>query len=99
MKLLIMDMIKLIDLTKIYKDLRAVDKINLSVKKGSIFGFLGPNGAGKTTTIKMMAGVIKPTSGRIIINGMDLAEKSTDVKRCVGFIPDRPFVYEKLSGL
>ena len=99
MKLLIMDMIKLIDLTKIYNDLRAVDKINLSVKKGAIFGFLGPNGAGKTTTIKMMAGVIKPTSGRIIINGMDLAEKSTDVKRCVGFIPDRPFVYEKLSGL
>jgi ABC-2 type transport system ATP-binding protein len=94
-----MDMIKLIDLTKIYKDLRAVDKINLSVKKGAIFGFLGPNGAGKTTTIKMMAGVIKPTSGRIIINDMDLAEKSMDVKRCVGFIPDRPFLYEKLSGL
>ena len=94
-----MDMIKLIGLTKVYKGLRAVDQIDLEVKKGAIFGFLGPNGAGKTTTIKMMAGVIKPTSGRIIINGMDLAAKSSAVKRCVGFIPDRPFVYEKLSGL
>jgi len=92
-------MIKLINLTKTYKDLRAVDKINLEVKKGTIFGFLGPNGAGKTTTIKMMAGVLKPSAGKIIINGMDLAKEPSAVKQCVGFIPDRPFVYEKLTGL
>jgi len=92
-------MIKLVNLTKVYRGLRAVDKIDLEVGEGVIFGFLGPNGAGKTTTIKMMAGVLKPTEGRIIINGMDLAEDPSGVKQCVGFIPDRPFVYEKLAGL
>lgn len=92
-------MIKLINLTKMYKGLCAVNKINLEVKKGMIIGFLGPNGAGKTTTIKMMSGVLAPTSGQIIINGMDLARQPSAVKQCVGFIPDRPFVYEKLSGL
>jgi len=92
-------MIKLIHLTKIYKGLRAVDDLNLEVKEGTLFGFLGPNGAGKTTTIKMMAGVLKPTSGRIIIHGMDLAEEPEKVKKCVGFIPDRPYLYEKLTGL
>ena len=92
-------MIKLIDLTKVYKGFCAVDEINIDVKAGVIFGFLGPNGAGKTTTIKMMAGIIKPTSGKIIINGIDLAEKPSAVKQYVGYIPDRPFLYEKLSGL
>jgi len=92
-------MIKLINLTKQYKGLRAVDNINLEVRKGAIFGFLGPNGAGKTTTIKMMAGVLAPTAGRIIINGLDLAQAPSAVKQIVGFIPDRPFLYEKLTGL
>ena len=91
-------MIKLINVTKLYKKLCAVDHLNIEVPKGMIFGFLGPNGAGKTTTIKMMAGVLKPTEGQIIINGMDLSEKPSEVKRCTGFIPDRPFVYEKLTG-
>jgi ABC-2 type transport system ATP-binding protein len=91
-------MIRLIDLTKVYRGLRAVDGINIEVRQGVIFGFLGPNGAGKSTTLRMMAGVIKPTSGRILINGMDLAEKPSAVKRCVGFIPDRPFLYEKLTA-
>jgi len=63
-----------------------------------IFGFLGPNGAGKTTTIKMMAGILMPTEGQIIINGMDISTRPSDVKRCTGFIPDRPFLYEKLTG-
>lgn len=94
-----MPMIELINLTKVFQGLRAVDRINLKVNRGIIFGFLGPNGAGKTTTIKMMAGVLKPTEGQIIINGMDLARESSAVKGCVGFIPDRPFLYEKLSGL
>ena len=87
-------MIKLIDLSKSYRGLKAVDNLNLEVKKGIIFGFLGPNGAGKTTTIKMMAGVLRPTHGHIIINGMNIAEKPAEVKRSVGFIPDRPFLYD-----
>jgi ABC-2 type transport system ATP-binding protein len=91
-------MIKLIGLTKLYRGLRAVDNLHLEVKPGTLFGFLGPNGAGKTTTIRMMAGVLKPTSGQIIINGMDLAKEPSEVKRCTGFIPDRPFLYEKLTG-
>ncbi len=93
-----MNIIELIDLTKIYKGLRAVDGINLKVKKGSVFGFLGPNGAGKTTTLKMMAGILKPSGGRIIIDGMDLAENPEGVKSVTGFIPDRPYIYEKLTG-
>ena len=91
-------MIKLINVTKLYRGLCAVDHLNLEVPKGMIFGFLGPNGAGKTTTIKMMAGVLKPTEGQIIINGMDLSREPSEVKRCTGFIPDRPFLYEKLTG-
>jgi len=92
-------MIKLINLTKFYRGLRAVDRINLKIEKGVCFGFLGPNGAGKTTTIRMMAGVLKPTEGQIIINGHDLAKYPSAAKQCVGFIPDRPFMYEKLTGL
>ncbi|MCP4576538.1 MAG: ABC transporter ATP-binding protein [Deltaproteobacteria bacterium] len=92
-------MIQLINLSKSYKSLRAVDGINLGVKQGARFGFLGPNGAGKTTTIKMMAGVLMPSAGRIIINGHDLAKDPVAAKQCVGFIPDRPFLYEKLTGL
>ncbi len=93
-----MAMIELIGLTKIYKGLKAVDAINLSVEEGILFGFLGPNGAGKTTTIKMMAGVLKPTEGLIMMDGLDLARAPEEVKQFVGFIPDRPFVYEKLTG-
>jgi len=92
-------MIKLIHLTKTYKGLRAVDDLSLEVREGTLFGFLGPNGAGKTTTIRMMAGVLKPTSGKIIIHGMDLAEEPEKVKQCIGFIPDRPYLYDKLTGL
>jgi ABC-2 type transport system ATP-binding protein len=92
-------MIDLIGLTKIFKGLKAVDDVNLGIRPGVIYGFLGPNGAGKTTTIKMMAGVLLPTSGRIIIDGMDISVKPSEVKRIIGFIPDRPFLYEKLSGI
>lgn len=92
-------MIKLIDLSKHYRGLKAVDKINLEVKRGMVFGFLGPNGAGKTTTIKMMAGVLKPTEGQIIINGIDMARDPAQAKRSIGFIPDQPFLYEKLTGV
>ena len=92
-------MIKLINLTKLYRGLRAVDNLNLEVRKGIVFGFLGPNGAGKTTTIKIMAGVLKPTEGQVIINGIDISRQPSEAKRCIGFIPDQPFLYEKLTGL
>jgi len=93
-----LNIIELVDLTKLYKGLRAVDSISLKVRKGIVFGFLGPNGAGKTTTLKMMAGILKPTGGKIIIDGMDLTKNPEDVKRICGFIPDRPYIYEKLTG-
>ena len=93
-----MAMIELIGLTKIYKGFKAVDGINLTVERGVLFGFLGPNGAGKTTTIKMMAGVLKPTGGMIRMNGLDIAREPEAVKQFVGFIPDRPFIHEKLTA-
>lgn len=93
-----MAMIELLGLTKVFRGFRAVDGINLSVEKGRVFGFLGPNGAGKTTTIKMMAGVLKPSEGLIRMAGVNLNEKPEVVKQLVGFIPDRPYLYEKLTG-
>jgi len=91
-------MIKLINLTKRFNKTLAVDHINLEVKSGSIMGFLGPNGAGKTTTIKMMVGILKPTDGRILLNGIDISKEPLKAKYIVGYIPDRPFIYEKLTG-
>lgn len=87
------------NLTKKFGTLTAVEDLTLHVEEGEVFGFLGPNGAGKTTTIKMMAGVLKPTSGSVIIDGMDIAKEPEKVKRCIGFIPDRPYLYEKLTGM
>ena len=92
-------MIELRNLTKRYGHILAVDHLNLSVEKGEIFGFIGPNGAGKTTTIRMMAGVLAPTEGEVLIDGNSLAIAPEEAKRVIGFIPDRPFLYEKLTGL
>ena len=92
-------MIRFENLTKYYRGIKAVDDLSLQIPQGTIFGFIGPNGAGKTTTIKMMAGVLRPTSGRIYINGLDIAKEPSKTKRILGFIPDRPFLYEKLSGV
>jgi len=92
-------MIVLEHLTKRYGKLLAVDDLNLEVPAGEIFGFLGPNGAGKTTTIKMMAGLMRPTAGRIIIDKKDMAIDPVGAKQVIGFIPDRPFLYEKLTGI
>jgi len=91
-------MIKLNNVTKVYRGFRAVDNLNLEIKKGVVFGFLGPNGAGKTTTIKMMAGVLKPTQGQVLIDGIDIDHDPSEAKRRIGFVPDQPFVYEKLTG-
>jgi ABC-2 type transport system ATP-binding protein len=90
--------IQLRDVTKLFKGLAVVNRLTLTVGKGVIFGFLGPNGAGKTTTVRMMAGILRPTFGRILIQGVDLAESPAKAKQTVGFIPDRPFLYEKLTG-
>ncbi len=91
-------MIELRNLTKFYGDTKAVDGVSLAVKAGEIFGFIGPNGAGKTTTIRMMGGVLAPTSGDILIGGIDMAKDPQAAKQMIGFIPDRPFLYEKLTG-
>ncbi len=85
-------------LVKRYGNFAAVKGIDLTVRPGEIFGFLGPNGAGKTTTIRMVAGVLKPSEGTIRIGGEDLALSPQRVKRRIGYVPDRPFLYEKLSG-
>ncbi len=92
-------MIELIDLKKNYGDFRAVDDLNLCVKKGEVFGFIGPNGAGKTTTIKMMGGILAPTEGTVKIAGINMQQEPEKAKSKIGFIPDRPYLYEKLTGL
>jgi len=91
-------MIKLTNLTKVYGNLTAVKSIDLEVKAGEIFGFLGPNGAGKTTTIKMMAGLLQPTGGSVAIGGFDVQKEPLQAKAITGFIPDRPYLYEKLTA-
>jgi ABC-2 type transport system ATP-binding protein len=75
-----------------------VDAIDLEVPRGELFGFLGPNGAGKTTTLRMIAGILKPSSGEVSIAGVDLQRDPIGAKMRLGFIPDRPFIYEKLTG-
>ncbi|MEX0980142.1 MAG: ABC transporter ATP-binding protein [Gemmatimonadota bacterium] len=90
--------LRLMRAVKRYGSFTAVKGLDLDVMRGEIFGFLGPNGAGKTTTIRMVAGVLQPTSGRILVGGDDLAVNPTAAKMRIGYIPDRPFLYEKLSG-
>ena len=92
-------MIQLKNITKKYSDFAAVDRLNLSVNKGEVFGFIGPNGAGKTTTIKMIGGILKPTTGTITIAGIDMQAEPEKAKSKIGFIPDRPYLYEKLTGM
>jgi ABC-2 type transport system ATP-binding protein len=91
-------MIHIDNLTKRYSQVLAVDRLNLRIGEGEIFGFLGPNGAGKTTTIRMMMGLLQPTSGRIELGGHDLHRAPIPAKQLCGFVPDRPHVYEKLTG-
>lgn len=86
-------------LTKKYGDLVAVDQLELYVRKGEIFGFLGPNGAGKTTTIKMIVGMLQPTAGNIFIDGIDAIKRPLQAKAILGYIPDRPYLYEKLTAI
>jgi ABC-2 type transport system ATP-binding protein len=92
-------MIQLEQLTKKYGTFTAVDALDLHVPAGELFGFLGPNGAGKTTTLRMIAGILRPTAGRVRIGGIDVVERPDEAKARLGFIPDRPFIYEKLTGM
>ncbi|PYQ60213.1 MAG: ABC transporter [Acidobacteria bacterium] len=91
-------MIEIEHLTKRYGDFTAVDDISLSVSPGEIYGFLGPNGAGKTTTIRILAGLSLPTSGVVRIAGIDVSSNGTGTKSILGYVPDRPYLYEKLTG-
>jgi ABC-2 type transport system ATP-binding protein len=93
-------LIEAIGLTKTYDDggVKAVDALTLSVAPGELFGFLGPNGAGKTTTIKMLVGLLKPTAGSARVAGFDIQKEGQQAKQLIGYIPDNPFLYEKLSG-
>lgn len=93
-------MIKLVNLTKRYDihSVPAVFDLNLNVKKGEIFGFIGPNGAGKTTTISMITGILKPTSGSVFIDGMDIELNPIECKSKIGYVPDNPHIYERLTG-
>jgi len=85
--------------TKRYRDFLAVDNVSLKIRSGIIFGFLGPNGAGKTTTIKMTGGLLKPSSGDISICGHSITKEPVLAKSDLGFVPDRPYLYEKLTGI
>ena len=91
-------MIKLNHLTKKFGSFTAVNDLTIEVKAGEFYGFLGPNGAGKTTTIKMITGLFAPTSGSISINGFDIQKQPLEAKMASGYIPDQPFLYEKLTG-
>ena len=91
-------MIKTYNLTKSYGRITALNNLNLEVKNGEIFGFLGPNGAGKTTTLRIIGGLIQPTSGTATVGDYDILNDPVSARRIIGFIPDRPFLYLKLTG-
>jgi ABC-2 type transport system ATP-binding protein len=91
-------MIEIHDLTKRYGDFTAVDGLSLRADAKQIFGFLGPNGAGKTTTIRIISGLSLPTSGTVTVNGIDVLAEPVRAKAVMGYVPDRPYLYEKLTG-
>ncbi len=91
-------MIRIENLTKNFGDFKAVDGLDLHVRQGEIFGFLGPNGAGKTTTVKILSGIMRPSSGRVLIAGYDVDRQPVEAKKCLAYIPDEPFVYPKLTA-
>ncbi|CUU46830.1 MULTISPECIES: ABC transporter ATP-binding protein [Clostridium] len=93
-------MINICNITKSYNgNYNAVSNLNLEIKDGEIYGLLGPNGAGKTTTIKMITGIIAPTSGKIEINGIDISKEPVRAKEQFGYVPDSPDMFLRLSGM
>jgi ABC-2 type transport system ATP-binding protein len=91
-------MIELESVTKKYGHKTAVDNLSLSVGRGELFAFLGPNGAGKTTTIKLICGLLFPTAGTIRVGGFDLRVRGRDARQLISYVPDQPYLYEKLTG-
>ncbi len=91
-------MIKFVNVTRRFGRTVAVNDLSLSVNRGELFAFLGPNGAGKTTTIKMLVGLLRPSGGQIQVAGLDVATHPRQCAQLLGYVPDQPFLYEKLSG-
>jgi ABC-2 type transport system ATP-binding protein len=91
-------MIEIRNVTKNFGTFTAVDDLSLTIPPGELFGFLGPNGAGKTTTIKIIAGLFAPTKGVVRVNGHDIVASPLEAKRTLAYIPDQPFLYDKLTG-
>jgi len=91
-------MITLDNVSKSYGTKKAVENLNLTVHEGELFAFLGPNGAGKTTTIKLLCGLLFPTSGRVLLGGYDMATQGDQARQLLSYVPDLPFLYEKLTG-
>jgi len=85
-------------LTKLFGDFAAVQDLELHVRRGEVFGFLGPNGAGKTTTMKILVGLARPTRGRVLVGGVDVVREPIRARQIVGYVPDRPYLYEKLTA-
>jgi ABC-2 type transport system ATP-binding protein len=92
-------MIRTEHLTKRYGGLVAVNDLNLDIPQGQFFAFLGPNGAGKTTTIKLLAGLLKPTTGRAVIGGYDIQLDPVEARKIISYVPDMPFLYDKLEPM
>lgn len=91
-------LLRLDRLSKRFGDCLAVDGLSLEVAPGEVYGLIGPNGSGKTTTVKMITGLYRPTAGRVLIGGIDLSAEPERAKRLLGYIPDEPFVYEKMTA-
>jgi ABC-2 type transport system ATP-binding protein len=91
-------MIELHEVTKTFGTKIAVDRLSLKISAGELFAFLGPNGAGKTTTIKLMCGLLFPTSGTVRIGGFDMESEGDQARQLISFVPDQPYLYEKLTG-
>ncbi len=91
-------MIEFQSVTRTYGQKVAVAGLDLVVPRGELFAFLGPNGAGKTTTIKMLVGLLRPSSGRVRVCGFDVVEQTREANRRLGYVPDEPYLYDKLSG-
>ncbi|HOX06543.1 MAG TPA: ABC transporter ATP-binding protein [Planctomycetota bacterium] len=91
-------MIEITNLTKRYGRKVAVENLSLRIEPGQIFGILGPNGAGKTTTMKVLAGLLHPTSGTASVGGFDVVRQPLEAKRLLAYVPDEPYLYDKLTG-
>jgi len=91
-------MLRFENVTRKYGNRTAVDNLNLSLRSGELFALLGHNGAGKTTTLKMLVGLLKPTSGHVFVGPYDATEQPREVSRLIGYVPDQPFLYDKLTG-